>query len=236
MKEKYLYHLTNKENLPSIFKNGLELRIGHNSKQVHEEKPLLCLCRYRDLPYWKTILGESTVLRVKVDITQCEKYDYAYYSEFLCKQKIKPENIQKVYTPKANKKQMQELCVNYLYALSQLTLKAARYYTYIDGDDKELTAERKESFEIILDGMMAVIKNLDYSVVSQEELGKKLREIGDEGLYTFLDYYMRTENRLYEQLILYPKDEFFEKREKLYKWFKETFYGCLHVDTGGWTG
>ena len=55
-KQIYLYHLTNKENLPNIFKNGLELRIGHNSKQVHEKEPFIYLCRYCDIPYWKAIL------------------------------------------------------------------------------------------------------------------------------------------------------------------------------------
>lgn len=236
MKEKYLYHLTNKENLPSIFKNGLELRIGHNSKQVHEKEPLLCLCRYRDLPYWKAILGVSTVLRVKVDLEQCERYDYTYYSEFLCKQTIKPENIQKVYTPKTNMEQMRTLCFNNLYLLNNLTLAAARYYTYLDKYDESEKAERKETLGINLDGMLAVSKNLDYSSISQEELGKELRAIGDDGQYTFLDFYLRTHKRLYEQLIIYPKDDLYEKREKMYNWFKETFYGCLDVDTGGWTG
>ena len=82
--QKYLYHITAYKNLPSILKNGLKPAIGEHSKLVHETEPAIFLCNHRDIPYWKIILGISTVLQIdETAVTDKELYKYSLVAKHL---------------------------------------------------------------------------------------------------------------------------------------------------------
>lgn len=230
--QKYLYHITANKNLPSILKNGLKPAIGEHSKLVHETEPAIFLCNRRDIPYWKIILGISTVLQIdETAVTDKELYKYSLYTETLCHNAIPPNAIKHVYGPKPTKKHMRDLCESYMWSLSSLTTRIARYYMYYQDDQ-----DYHDDIETSIDATLAVVNNLDYSVYTKDEIKKILKNIGDCGEYSFVDEYLNTGHRMYVQLLYYPKDDLTGKRTKLYDYIHTTFYGCLRVNTGGWTG
>lgn len=233
-KEKYLYHITKKENLPGILQEGLKPQVGDKSKLVHEKTPFVYLCRRKDLPYWKIILGESVVLKIQLDKSNCQENILGNYNEYRYKNIILPEEIVKVYTPKPSKFHMRKLCFGYLWSLNFLTLQTAIYYTY--KNEKRSTTLCEEELHLFCDAFIAVMDNLDYSVLAKKEVRDFLKYLGENGEYTFLDEYLGTGKRLYEQLILFPEDSTFEKRRKIYNYIKKNLSDCLTLYTGGWTG
>lgn len=228
MKDKYFYHLTDKECLDEILKNGLKPKIGRNSEMVHETEPAIYLCRRKDLPYWKIQLGKSIVLQISnFDESDAEHCVYNGYDEWICKKDIPAENIKRVYTAKPESKHMKDLCIGYISSLNKCCEVAARYYNnpYSQG---------KEYLNHYLDVCLGLKDRLDYSVVPKEDIKDELVYWGENGAFTFVDWYLNTDYRLYEQLVHYPTDNLIEKRKALHDYIKETFDGCLTVETGGW--
>lgn len=229
---KYFYHLTDKENLKSILTSGLEPRIGENSKRAQEEENQIYLCKRCDLPYWKILLKKNIVLQIK-DINEDETraYPYNLYDEYLYDKNIPAENIKRVYTPAPTEKHMKRLCQSYIESLNRITTTFARYCYDKDGYEIQ-TDQLEQSMHCLL----YCLNNLDYSVCTKKEIRQQLKADGECGEYTFLDTYLDTGHRLYEQLILYEGMELIEERTKLYNYIKTTFKGCLDINTGGWTG
>ena len=93
-----------------------------------------------------------------------------------------------------------------------------------------------EDIKYTTDALLFVLPSLDYSSVDKKEIRNELKTAGENGCFTFLDTYMFTSNRLYQQLALYPEDELSTKRNKIYKYIKKYLSGCLSVNTGGWCG
>lgn len=224
---KYFYHLTDKDALPGILKNGLIPQIGPRSESAKETENFVFLCRHKDIPYWKILINKPVLLRVYLDQEKTEEYGYDCYSEYLVKDKIPPENIKRVYPKIDTVKAMKDLCVSYIYTFSHLVTDFARYYR---GDDYV----NKERLETQLTVLKIGTQNLDYSSLTKKEIRKELKDAGENGGYTFVDRYMNTDRRLYEQLLYYPEDDFFESRKWLNRTIKNIFKGCLKVNTGGW--
>ena len=225
-----LYHITKKEYLDSILKNGLEPRIGENSKMVNEHKPMICLCDEKSIPYWRILLDHSAIVKVNVDLSKLKKYSYSFYNEFVSNDKIEPSNITIANCGEPKDIHMKDLCASYIYSLSGLTTYAARHYTYSKNE------ESKKFLGTMLDSFIAVKDRLDFSVMSDAEKSLALTDFGESGEYTFLDTYMNQEIKLYEKLIDYPEDDLSEKRKIVCEYIKTTFHGCLDLNTGGWTG
>ena len=76
----------------------------------------------------------------------------------------------------------------------------------------------------------------------KEERKDILKMIGNQGAYTFCDYYyVKVEagkpiKQLYQMLTEYPEDDLTEIRTTINKLIKDNFKYCLSVNTGGFTG
>ena len=235
MKDKYYYHITDEKHLPEILKNGLKPMIGENSSLVGETDPTIYLCRHKDVPYWKILLGKTVVLQIKdLNVADDDHCQYHHYDEYLYRETIPAYKIKRVYFPTPSSNVMKNLCLSYISSFNQCAEIAARYYNM--HDEEECYDECYEEFDASLNCCLAVTERLDYSVLTTREIRKELREWGDYGAYTFVDRYLDTGKRLYQQLVLYPNDEFEKKRKALHHYIAKTFRGCLDVNIGGWTG
>jgi hypothetical protein len=136
------------------------------------------------------------------------------------------------------RKAMENLCYRHIDSLSSFKVQCAVYYYYADkpdikGYDGE---ERLESLKHDANALLVVLPNLDYSILSKDDIKKHLKNEGESGEYTICDRYEFTGHKLYVQLIHYPKDDFTKTRKQIYEYIKNTFKGCLGIDTGGWCG
>lgn len=227
----YLYHLTTKEALPKILKEGLVPNIGESSKMAEESRSAVFLCDDKSLPYWRILLNKDTLLKVKVSHKDdLEFFDYDLYGEYLYKDNISPDNIEVIDMLEPTLEQYKEILKSYICSISYACYCCAEYYTY--GKDKvNITIDiiRKSIISIKI-----VSDRLNYSYMSTEELRVELKGLGQDGYYTFLDKYYNTDKSLWQKLIDYPSDETMELRRWLYNFVKRQFSNVLDVDTGGW--
>lgn len=86
--EPYLYHLTNKNLLSNILKEGLVPNIGISSKMADEPEPAIFLCDNNSLPYWQILLDRDILLKIKILESGTYKvFDYELYKEYVFKEK-----------------------------------------------------------------------------------------------------------------------------------------------------
>lgn len=226
---KYLYHLTDAKNLPNILKNGLKPGIGERSQVVGEEIPAIYLSKRADIPYWRIILGQTVLLQISnVDELNLEYFQYSCYGEYLCKEVIKPENIKRIYINKPTEQHMKDLCLNYLFSISQVIEYVIRFY-------HNQTSLTESDIYKMLESCLLVVNRLDYSVMDKKEIKRILEDYGDSGGYTMVDTYLNTDTRLYEQICNFKEDSLTEKCKELNNFIKTKFKGCLTVNTGGWS-
>lgn len=228
--DNYLYHLTSKENIPSILKEGLKPSVGKNSKKANDNKPSLYLCEYEDIEYWQIILGYDSLLKVKVDDKDsCNKFEYSTYSEFIYEDTIAPDKIEVIPLNPPSQYKYEKLLLSYLNTISTACIYCADYYS------REYTNLKEDIVLNAINTVRIVGDKLDYNKIDTYKIRKELKEIGEEGYYTFLDMYLNTGKKLWEQLIYYPCDNLKEPREWLYNFINKNFKGCLDLCTGGWT-
>lgn len=225
------YHLTTEENAKRILKEGLK---------INNEEEGIFLCKKHDIPYWMIVLNLSAILEIR-GLEECniEEYDnYIEYQEYVYKKDIEPDKISRRTMRPRKKKAMEYLCYQYLNSLSAFTVDCAVYYFYADDPDIEGYdgEERLEDLKCYADALLAVLPNLNYSLLSKDDIKQYLKQLGNSGEYTICDSYEPTGRKLYVQLIHYPEDEVSEKRRKIYEYIKTTFKGCLSINTGGWCG
>lgn len=228
-----LYHITNKKNIESITKNGLKPNIGSHSKKL-ETKPVLCLTEKEYIPYWKILLGLKSTAIFKIDFVSDDfaEINYCCYKEIRTKTSISPEHLTLVeIEPDQTKHQkaMRELCESRIYTFSWLCQSCARLYT--DGIQKTMTHSEIDNF---LNKEYAVLKNLDFSMLTSKEKQELLKDLGESGEFTFLDQYLNTEKKLY-QLSMYDDPHTRKIRRKIEKLIAKAFDGCLDMCTGGWS-
>ena len=229
----YLYHLTKKELIPEILKNGLKPQIGSNSEICYLEKPTIFLCDYESIPYWEILLNATAAVKVNVNVSEDDYIEYGYvssYKEWKIYEDISPDDIEEIDIVEAGRQHMQELCYNYLMVISNLTVTCARYY---NGQIKALTPENLNSE---LASFVKIISKLDYSTLTKEEIQEFLKEEGKNGEYTLCDTYKNENKRLYQKLAEYPNDTSFKSRLDLYNLINKNLKESLDVNTGGWTG
>ena len=85
-----------------------------------------------------------------------------------------------------------------------------------------------------LNNEYAVLKNLDFSMLTSKEKYKLLKNLGKSGEFTFLDQYLNTEKKLY-QLSIYDDPHTPKIRRKIEKLITKAFDSCLDMCTGGWS-
>lgn len=228
----YLYHLTDQNSVAKILISGLVPKIGENSKLCQEQHAYIYLCDRISVPYWQIILNKPCVIRIPYHvISDTKRYDYGNYCEFLTQESIPAEYITEILMPVFDRANiMHQLNLSYLKSISYTCVSLARYYHY---QDKDMTDYLRRNLNILTH----TLNNLDYSVSNETALIDYLTAYGDDGEYAFTDTHMNTPTKLWEQLILYPKDELSELRKKLHNYIQQNFSDhLLSINTGGWTG
>lgn len=231
---KYLYHLTDKEKVASILKNGLEPIIGDNSKLCGNEYGFVYFTDYHSIPYWQILLQKPVILRIAdLDIPNLNRCNYGIYTEYSIGRTIPPTQITKSnisFTKAKRLESMRKLCTEFLFSISQMCKTFAMHYEY--GEEYELDLQ---DYIRYLNVQRMVFEHLDFHTLTNQEIKDALIEQTD-GEYGFTDTYKDTDLRLWEQLIHYPKDESLEVRTWLYNFVNKTFDKSIkYLNTGGWT-
>lgn len=229
--EHYLYHITDQKKAKLILTEGLIPGLGENSQICGEEERTIYLSDWHSIPYWQILLGKSTVLRVKKpEETVITSYDYNGYSEYLTAIEIPPEQITEYKSSQARiKPVMKDLCLRYLWVLSDVTRQCADYYSRTE---RYLTEE-----ELIrqLSVMNTILTRLDYKGCDRKAILAEIRAIGENGAFAFTDRYFDTEERLWSQLVRYPDDKIKPYRSRLYEQILYSFSDeQRYCDTGGY--
>lgn len=244
--DKYLYHVTDRATAAKILKNGLCPMIGQRSRLAGEEDERIYLTEKSSLPYWKQILGQTTVLRIDasgLETERMERFEYVQYSEWTYDKPIDPKWITRSTTQAhLTDAKHRELCLSFVDAISQISILFARYITFYDDDDTENKEWAEDCFDYcqgVCRTMQYVLPHLNFHLVSAKDLRTHLKTMGDGGC-TLCDRYepwfITTDHpmRLWQLLGRHALKT--EETAWLYNWLRETFPRRLRVDTGGWTG
>lgn len=226
------YHLTKPEYLDYIFRDGLIPQIGDNSSLVQEEEAAIYLCDWNSLPYWQILLDRTIALEVDIP-DSLKEVRYSLYSEYLVSEPIPADRLKAIKVAAPTKWHMRELCLDSLGVLSALSVRFARFY---DGQFDEDREGCEHDLQLTVPALLKTMQRYNYSVLTRQEIRSCLKELGEDGEYTFCDTYNNTSVRLYEQLLDYPKDKLLDVRQQLNDFIITKFSDCLDVNTGGWVG
>lgn len=235
-----LYHVTTKENAKRILKEGLRASIGDNSSLIGEDEKAVYLCRRSSVKQWRILLDRHTVLGIDEKGTEGKDvHEFAYDSckELIVYGDIAPEYIKRVYIPKDDRDVMQTLCRSYIYSISHFCVSCARYYYHRDNEKKpdSYVLSAMENVKHYITVLSCILPRLDYSVLDKQEIRDQLRSMyTNDYTCTICDYYADENKRLYQKLVEFPKDDFYEGRKFIYQFIKQNFKGCLRVNTGSW--
>ncbi len=234
-----LYHLTTKESLSPIKADGLKPMIGPNSKLCNEQKEVIYLCDRKSLPYWSKMLALDTVVSVSIDAldeSKLEKYEYSNYSEYIYTGTIRSNLLKRAQIPKLSVEQEKELCLSYIDTISGVCRAYARYYLNPYNESEEELADVKQYAEFAARPTLAVLNRLNFGLLDKADIRKEIRFSAENGEMTLCDRcdFEGDNCRLYQKLNRYQKDDQTKLRHDLYVFIRDTFKGCLSVDTGGY--
>lgn len=256
-----LYHVTTKESADHILNEGLFPQIGDNSRKAGEEDPVVFLCNRKDILYWMYILGCDTVLEIEMtDLkTGIKEYrDYGLdndYGEYLYRNCIPADHIRAMKIPvDKNDQIMRKLCFLYIANLSYFIANSiTRTYAYdeiygCDETNSDYIANPEKYANISpkdidyinsnADILLTCLSHFDFEKLTKEdkkEIRHWLVNEGDSGEYTLFDEYFDTGNKLWEQMVLFKKDETFENRHRLYDFINKNLKFCHRLSTGGFS-
>lgn len=239
---KYLYHLTDEQFVQQIMQTGLQPRIGPLSELAEETEPVVFLANKKSIPYWASILGKNTVLRITLSDEQFDtlrSYGYYYYSEYICDTAITPDRICKsrINTKLSDEKSI-ELALSYIDTISCVCTDFAKYVRY-NNSDINWRASQLDKIDHTVKLLQFVLPRLPYDKITDTQLKTHLVEMGESGEYTLCDEYAAEQIdgrtlRLYELLGI---QEYANENTKwLFAWLNKTFPHKLNISTGGWTG
>lgn len=224
-----LYHLTDEASLKNILRNGLEPRLGDNSRFIRDDRKGVFLCDLDSIPYWEILLDRHVILAVDEEPDIEDEIVYSGYREYYMRGVIPPEKISVInnnISDADRREAMRALCSGHLISMSVFTLDCARFYN----NNSSLS-----EYDIWLQGeaLSAVLTRLDYNCAGQEEWRDYLKIYGEQGEYTFCDEYCRTGKRLWQQLIGYDEDVTARCREKIHNFIESKFPFAENLYTGG---
>ena len=231
------YHVTKKEYLETILKNGLKPSIGDNSLLAQEDTPRIYLCAYDDIPYWKILLNADVVLEISnLDRDFDGTYEYEYYSEYITTISIPAEHITVMDYTIDTTEYMQTLCIDVLHRLSTYLMRCAQYYDrekdIVDNADEIYDALKQLSRLYVM-----TLPRLNYQTCDTKLIESELRYRAEDCCeYTLCDEYHNTGERLWTQVKYYPKDDLYDSNMRIYEYIRNNLADKLEIDTGGWTG
>lgn len=234
-----LYHLTTKENLLSIRTDGLKPMIGPNSKLCKEEEELVYLCNEKSLPYWSKMLGLDYAVSIPIDSldkSKLKEFKYDGYSEYTYAGTISSNILKSVQIPELSVEKEKALCLGYIKTISYICREYARYYLNPYDESAEDLEVVKDYSEAIARSSLTVLKRLNFGLLDKADIRKEIRSSAENGEMTLCDLcdFENDTCRLYQKLNRYPKDDQTELRQGLYVFIRDTFKGCLNIDTGGY--
>lgn len=222
-----LYHVTKKQFLESIMKDGLVPQLGENSSACFELIPKVFLCSKEKAVFWSIVLGGDTVLKVCNVKNICIDHE----DEFSTQDRIAPKDIKLVralYTEKEYKDTMKKVCNDYADILSHICVKCAEYY------NMEPSEEKEGLFAYLVCRIYATITVMERLNFDVTEICTFLKKQSDDCLHTYDDMYGGTGFRLYQMLVKYPEDSLAPLRENLYEVMLKKLRGTFFVNTGQW--
>ena len=234
-----LYHLTTKNNLLSIKADGLKPMIGTNSQLCKESKKFVYLCDRKSLPYWSKMLALDHAVSIPIDAldkSKLEKFEYDGYSEYTYAGTIDSNLLKYAQIPKLSVEQEKELCLGYIHTISAICREYARCYLNPYDEPEEDLEVVKDYAETITRPSLAVLKRLNFGLLDKADIRKEIRSSAENGEMTLCDLcdFNGDNCRMYQKLNKYPKDDQTKLRHDLYVFIRDTFKGCLSVNTGGY--
>lgn len=234
-----LYHLTTKDNLLSIKTNGLKPTIGPNSKLCKEHEEFVYLCDRKSLPYWSKMLALDYAIAISIDDldkSKLEKFQYDGYNEYTYTDVIGSNLLKRAQIPKLSIEQEKELCLGYIQTISAICRAYARYYLNPYNESEKDLETAKDYAEAIARPSFAVLKRLNFGLLDKATIRKAIKTSADNGEMTLCDLcdFENDNCRMYQKLNRYPKDDQMKLRHDLYVFIRDTFKGCLSIDTGGY--
>lgn len=236
-----IYHVTKKENVESIMKNGLIPQIGKNSILVGEAKPYIFLCEKESIPFWKILLEGDVVLEIKDRddgySEYIEGYSFATCREYNACDVISPNRIS-VYSKRTpvRKSHMRRLSRTELTDISYIVLQVIKWYdNYYDGQFRK--EHSLSDITLNIRSLRTVLQRIDFSVLSNKEKNEELKELGESGEFTFADVYFSEKTRLYKKALQFAKennDEELAKELTMLNRFIERNFKLGNLYTGGW--
>lgn len=216
------YHLTTEDVAAIISEQGmLRASYGSNNLLCNEAKPYVFFCDEESVPYWSVLLRKPVAIPFDLrGYHTLNYYNYGMYSEFYLNEDIRIRAMKPV-TVAADDSVYKKLRERYICTLSTLVTRGLR--TDVD----------KQYWVHDVFGTVAVIERLNFRDASREELTTALRDIADDGEYTFLDTYNNTPIRCYHQLLKITDPLTCLARATLYDAIVRNFKGVLDLDTGG---
>lgn len=183
-----LYHVTKKNLLTKILKEGLRPSLGNNGLLCDEDANTLWLCPLESVPSWCILLQGDVVIRVDgfPDKNIMGHRSYTEYEEYWTNEGIPAARLSVTDPPTKQElhEVMRHLTRNYLHFMSHDCIAMIRADESWEGTD-----EVDKVAEYTLKNL-EIIKRLDFSVNSQETYRKEILRISnDECGFTFSDYY-----------------------------------------------
>lgn len=216
------YHLTTEDVATTICQQCmLRASYGSNNLLCNEVKPYVFFCGEESVPYWSVLLRKSVA--IPFDLRghhTLNYYNYGLYSEFYLNEDVRIR-VMKPVTVAADELVYKRLRECYVCTLSVLVTQGLH------------TNVNKQYWVRDVFGTVAVIERLNFRDAPREELKSVLRDLADEGEYTFLDTYNNTSIRCYQQLLKITDPLTCLARETLYDAIVRNFKGVLDLDTGG---
>lgn len=216
------YHLTTEDTADKIVEqNTLKAFYGSNNLLCYEDKPCVFFCDEGSVPYWSVLLRKSVAIPFNLR-GQCtlNYYNYGLYSEFYLNEDVRIRAMEPILVT-VDESVYKKLREQYIHTLSTLVMRGLR--TDVD----------KQYWVHDVFGTVAVIERLNFRDASREELTTALRDLADDGEYTFLDTYNNTPIRCYHQLLKIADPLTCLARASLYDAIVRNFKGVLDLNTGG---
>lgn len=216
------YHLTTEDIAAKIVEQGtLKSSYGSNNLLCGEDKPCVFFCDEASVPYWAILLRRTTAIPFTLfGYHPMCYFNYGLYSEFYLHDDIRIRTGTPILvTPDESiYKQLRE---RYISILSSVVVRGLR-------------ADVNPEFWIRdVFGVISVTERLEFKNAPASELTKVLRDIADDGDYTFLDTYNNQSLRCYQQLLNIDSPVTMLACEMLYDTIVRNFSSVLDTDTGG---
>lgn len=241
-----LYHLTEKENLADILKNGLKPELGTRSKFVSEIRPCIYLCPEDYIQEWAVLLQlkDPVVLRIDADKdNNIKNRNSLLSSEYITKYPIAPENIMSTDIKiNIDHDVMYDVIADYTYMLNSIAtvlcrccwaetnkLEDSPYFTqYHDTSYLTYVTESLKSIKTIFD------ECLDFNMLNKGDVKKIMEDAAYEKCQcTVFDMFLDTGKRVHELIKDFEEPVFENARKDIWNLIDDFYMPeCHDIDTG----